>query len=51
MVAAAAQIFAQPDIAARGATLDIQDVSHQFALEGQPLPVLERWLEQLRRER
>jgi NitT/TauT family transport system ATP-binding protein len=47
MVAATAQIFAQPDIAQpdiapRGATLDIQDVSHQFALEGQPLAVLER---------
>jgi NitT/TauT family transport system ATP-binding protein len=42
MVAAAARVIAQSDIAPRGATLDIQDVSHQFALEGQPLPVLER---------
>ena len=40
MVAVAEQVFAQsdvaqPSVAARGATLDIQDVSHQFALEGQ----------------
>lgn len=34
---------ALPDArAVRGATLEVRDVSHQFVLEGQPLPVLDR---------
>ncbi len=45
MVAAVARVIDEPDAAEtplRGAALDIHDVSHEFELEGQPLPVLER---------
>jgi NitT/TauT family transport system ATP-binding protein len=45
MVAATARVIDEPEVAAaapRGAALDIHDVSHQFELEGEPLPVLER---------
>jgi NitT/TauT family transport system ATP-binding protein len=45
MVTAAARVIDEPELAAeapRGAALDIHDVSHQFELEGEPLPVLER---------
>ncbi|HMK82011.1 MAG TPA: ABC transporter ATP-binding protein [Xanthobacteraceae bacterium] len=45
MVAATARVIEDAAVAAaprRGAALEIHDVSHQFALDGAPLPVLER---------